>query len=109
MNWYKKASGSGMPSMTLRDVAKFLRGQGFEPIRSKRHAIFQAPGGKTIALPNHNAKDVSKRIVMDMLKQIGWTNQQFKDYHSSKGKVVPEIDYSTLDKVRHPKGFDAVA
>ena len=107
MNWYKIASGSGMPSMTFRDIRKFLLGQGFTLERQKRHAIFKTPAGKVISIPNHNdGAEVSPRIVKGMLQEMGWTNNDFKKFHASKGrKVPPNLDYTQMDKMRTRSGY----
>lgn len=55
--------------MKTREICKILKANGYELIRTSKHLIY-SNGIQTIAVPNHNGRDMNGHLVAGILKQI---------------------------------------
>lgn len=61
------------------DVIKILEKLGFKRIRqSGSHAVFYHPDGRWTTVPIHKGKDVAKGTLHKILKDVGFSYQEFK-------------------------------
>lgn len=53
-------------------MEKLLFSLGFEKTRQKgSHAFYRHPDGRTTTVPHHRARDLSRPLIRDILKDIG--------------------------------------
>lgn len=60
-------------------VASVLEKAGFVLIRqSGSHAVFRHPDGRWTTVPQHRGKDLGKGILRKILKDAGWSVEEFE-------------------------------
>lgn len=66
-----------LPSLTSRDLVRFLSSQGFAFVRqSGSHATYRHPDGRATVVPVHSG-DVAPVTAESILKQAGFTVSDF--------------------------------
>lgn len=80
MNWYIKIAFKGIPSLSFRDVIKFLNSFGYFFSRQGKgsHQIFQGPNGK-VSVPQ-SRKDIDKGTFLGLLRRIGISSSDAQEY-----------------------------
>jgi predicted RNA binding protein YcfA (HicA-like mRNA interferase family) len=66
-----------MPS--ARELLSFLRRKGYSEIRQTgSHLILKDSSGKTLVVPVHRGKDLPKGLLLRILKDAGFTLEDFR-------------------------------
>lgn len=64
---------------TVRELLRFLRQQGYEEVRQTgSHLIMEHPERSPLVIPVHRGKDVPKGLFLRILKDAGFTLEQFR-------------------------------
>lgn len=67
-----------LPALKAREVAKGLQALGFKKVRQKGgHAIFHHQDCRRAPIPIHPAKNISRYLLSDILKQLEITEEEF--------------------------------
>ncbi len=63
-----------------RDLQKVARKLGFQMVRQKgSHARWKHPDGRATTIPVHGNSDIGSWLFHEILKQLGITEDEFKD------------------------------
>jgi len=69
---------SKLPIVKFRILEKFLLRIGFKAVRQKgNHIFYRHSDGRTTTLPNHPARDLSRPLIREILKEIEITPEDF--------------------------------
>jgi predicted RNA binding protein YcfA (HicA-like mRNA interferase family) len=67
-----------LPSLKAREVIKGLNNLGFTKVRQKGgHALFHHNDCRRAPIPIHPAKDISPYLLLDILKQLSISENEF--------------------------------
>lgn len=78
---------SRFPSITSRDLIRFLKTKGFYLDRHKgsSHAIYRNEKGISVPIPIHKGKDIVKGTAIGIIEQAGFPTHDFINW-KNKGK-----------------------
>jgi predicted RNA binding protein YcfA (HicA-like mRNA interferase family) len=63
-----------------REFRAVARRLGFEEVRvTGSHSIWAHPDGRATTIPIHSSRDIGGRVYYGILKQLGITEEQFRD------------------------------
>jgi predicted RNA binding protein YcfA (HicA-like mRNA interferase family) len=73
---------SRFPAIRAAELLKFLKAQGFEPDRQRgSHLILRNPATRrTVSVPIHSGYDLGRGLVLQVLKQAGFTADDFLNW-----------------------------
>jgi predicted RNA binding protein YcfA (HicA-like mRNA interferase family) len=64
---------------TARDLLRFLRQQGYKEVRQAgSHLILEHPEKSLLIIPMHRGKDLPKGLFLRILKDAGFTLEDFR-------------------------------
>ncbi|HKV24634.1 MAG TPA: type II toxin-antitoxin system HicA family toxin [Candidatus Acidoferrum sp.] len=65
---------------TARDLVRFLCAMGYSETRQTgSHLILKHPDRKTLVIPVHRGKDLPKGLFLRILKDSGFTLEEYRD------------------------------
>lgn len=69
-----------VPIINFNQMEKILKRNGFYPSRQKgSHVFFKHEDGRATSVPNHPGKDLSRALILSILRDIQMTTYQFID------------------------------
>lgn len=70
-----------MPQMTARELVQFLKQQGFVEIRQSGSHLTLGHSGRlaTVTVPVHTGTDLGRGLAVRILRDAGFTVEQFLD------------------------------
>ena len=71
---------SKLPIVDAKTMEKLLLKLGFKRIRQKgSHVFYRHPDGRTTTIPHHPGRDLAKPLILEILREIELTPNEFRD------------------------------
>ena len=78
---------SRLPIVNFKVLEKTLMKIGFQATRQKgSHVFYKHPDGRTTTIPHHTGRDIARPLLMEIIKEIGMTTDEFCNLVKKKKK-----------------------
>lgn len=68
-----------LPTLTAKKLIRILRKLNFQSVRQEgSHTFFRHADGRTTVVPMHTGKDIGRGLLRSILRDIGYTPEQFQ-------------------------------